>query len=133
MPTLTIRKTVTYTDPDSDLPYTITGSVKIDCSVAQRFRCALSPSTNTEIFEFGRQTLGTGKIAYICIKNLGADSAYIGFDDNQGDVSAFELAAGADFDLFGKDIYNDYPGGTVSRIYSIYAKGNTDLEVDIFL
>jgi hypothetical protein len=131
MPNLTIYKTLTYTDPDSDTSYTMTATKVLSAEIAQRFRLSLSTAANTEIYQNNVPGLSPAKLLYMNIKNVGAGSAYILMDDTSNTV-IHEIAAGASFDLFGEDIYFSSYLGTVEIISQIFAKGNTEIEVDIF-
>jgi len=129
MPVLTIYKTVTYTDPDSDSPYTTTATKTLNCESAQRTRFTLSSSSNTQILSNGSPGLTVANPLYTAIKNVGAASAYILFNDG-ANTFLHEIPAGAMFDFFGEDIWGS---GTADTFDSIYAKGNTELEVDVFM
>lgn len=132
MSTLTITRTVTYTDPDSSTPYTLTATKTLDVSVSYRKRYELSPSTSTKITAHTLPPFATSKLAYIYIFNSGSNSAYIAIHDGTNDPTQHEIPAGADLDLFGKDIW----GAVISssdELLSIYAKGDTSIEVDLFM
>ena len=129
MPELTIYKTVTYTDPDSGTPYTLSATKKLNCETGQRARYTLSSAASTQIFQNDVDGLTTANPLYTSIKNVGAGSAYIWIDDA---TNAFlhEIPTGAIFDFFGEDIWGSAASGVLQ---TIYAKGNTELEVDVFM
>lgn len=129
MPELTVIKTITYTDPDSETPYSITATKILNCETGQRSRYTLSPSSNTQIVVNGQPGLTTANPLYIAIKNIGDNSAYIHIDDGSNPFQ-HEIAAGAIFDFFGEVIYGNVGPDTFN---SIYAKGDTELEVDVFM
>lgn len=129
MPVLTIYKTVTYTDPDSETPYTTTATKTLNCESAQRTRFTLSSSASTQIIANGYPGLTAANPLYTAIKNVGSGSAYILFDDGTN-TFLHEIPAGAIFDFFGEDIWGS---GATDTFNSVYAKGNTELEVDVFM
>lgn len=129
MPELTINLTVVYTDPESGNSYEITARKVLNCETAQRTNFVLSASSNTQIISNGAPGLTTANPQYINIENVGDNSAYILIND-----TAFpfmhEIAAGAKLDLFGEDIWGT---GSETTFQSIYARGDTQLEVDVFM
>jgi len=129
MPVLTIYKTVTYADPDSLTPYTMTATKTLNVETAQRTRYTLSSGSNTQILSNGYPGLTTANPLYTAIKNVGSGSAYILFDDGTS-VFSHEIPAGAIFDFYGEDIWGTGGGDTFN---AIHAKGNTELEVDVFM
>jgi|JI10StandDraft_1071094.scaffolds.fasta_scaffold624162_2 hypothetical protein len=129
MPVLTVYKTVTYTDPDSDTPFTMTATKELNCETGQRARFTLSSGANTQIYANNTNGLTTANPLYVAIKNVGAGSAYIHLNDGANPFQ-HEIPAGAIFDFFGEDIYGNVGPDTLE---SIYAKGNTELEVDVFM
>lgn len=133
MPVLTIYKTVTHTDPDSDTPYTMTATKVLDCVTAHRTRFTLSSGANTKIWENDRPGLITANPLYSVIKNVGSGSAYISCDDTSTVPFLHEIPAGAIFDFFGESILGTDAYGNADTLYTIYAKGNTELEVDVFM
>lgn len=129
MPVLTIYKTVTHTDPDSETPYTMTATKVLNCETGQRSRYTLSSAANTLVLTNGAPGLTTANPLYTAIKNVGAGSAYIVFTDSSN-AFEHEIPAGAIFDFFGEDIWGF---GTATTFQTIHAKGNTELEVDVFM
>lgn len=129
MPTLTVYKTITYTDPDSDTPYTVTATKVLNCEAGQRTRFTLSSSASTQILTNGYLGLTVANPLYTAIKNVGAGSAYILFDDGTN-TFLHEIPTGAIFDFFGEDIWGS---GTADTFNAVHAKGNTELEVDVFM
>lgn len=132
MPDLTIFKTVTYPDPVSGSPYTMTARVVIVCEDAQRTKYHLSTGSNTKIWENNRPGLTTANPQYTNIKNIGENSAYLFFDDTTN-VFLHELKAGADFDFFGEHVLGDDAYTSNEELSQVYAKGDTQLEVDVFM
>lgn len=133
MPTLTVYKTITYTDPDSDTPYTITSTKVIECDSAQRLRFTLSTGANTQLLANNSSGLTTANPQYVAIKNVGSGSAYIMFSNPTAGSIEHEIPAGAIHDFFGEDIVSDSYGGSDETISTVHAKGNTELEVDVFM
>ncbi len=133
MPTLTIYKTVTHTDADSGTPYTMTAKKVLDCVTAHRTRFTLSTGANTKIWENDRPGLVTANPLYTAIKNVGAASAYLSFDDTATVPFLHEIPAGAILDFFGEIILGTDAYGVADSLSTIYAKGNTELEVDVFM
>ena len=129
MPELTIYKTVTYTDPDSDTPYTMTARKVLNCETGQRSRYTLSNSSNTQIYANATAGLTTANPLYVAIKNVGAGSAYVLFNDGTSYFS-HEIPTGAILDFFGEHIWGDT--GTLTLV-NIYARGSTELEIDVFM
>lgn len=129
MPTLNIYKTVTHTDAESGTSYTMTANKELNCETGQRARYTLSSAASTQIFQNNVDGLTTANPLYTAIKNVGSGSAYIWIDDA---TNAFlhEIPAGAIFDFFGEDIWGNAASGVLE---TIYAKGNTELEVDVFM
>lgn len=132
MATATIIKTVTYSDPDSSTSYNVTATKEIEAQQCDLRRYDLSPSTSQEIFSNLQKPYATGQVKYIRITNIGAtNSAYIAIDDGTNDATIFEVAPGVDHDFFGDDIW----GAGINndqRIDTIWARGNTSIEVQIF-
>lgn len=133
MPDLTIFKTVTHNDPVSGAPYTMTARVVLVVNDAQRRRFTLSASSNTEIWENDRAGVVTANVQYTNIKNIGDNSAYLLFDDATTVPFIHELKAGADLDFFGEVVLGTDAYGNNDALASIYAKGDTELEVDVFM
>lgn len=129
MPDLIVDKSVTYTDAESGSPYELTAQVRISCTMAMRNKHTLSASTPIIVFQTEVLPFATGKVAYVCIKNIGANTAYVAFQDNVAtDGNFFEIPAGAVMDFFGSDISI---AGTDTLQY-VFAKGDTVVEVDAF-
>lgn len=133
MPTLTIYKTVTHTDTDSGTPYTMTATKVLDCVTAHRTRFTLTSGANTKVWENDRPGLITANPLYTAIKNVGSGSAYLSFDDSTAVPFLHEIPAGAIHDFFGEAILGSDAYGNVETLATIYAKGNTELEVDVFM
>lgn len=132
MPTLTIIKTVTYLDPETETPYTLTATKALICDTAHRTNHVLSASTSTKIWENDRAGLVTANPQYTAIKNVGDNSAYVSF--NGGTVPfAFEVAAGAILDFFGENLLDTDTYNNIDALDSIYASGDTTLEVDVYM
>lgn len=132
MPTLTVTKTVTYNDPDSATPYTMTATIQLDCETAHRTCFDLSASASTKIWENNRPGLVTANPQFTAIKNVGDNSAYLLFDDT---ASTFihELPAGAILEFFGETLLSSDAYANPGALSQIYASGDTKLEVDHFM
>lgn len=132
MAVLSITKTVTYTDPDTGVSYQITKTVDLEAAQCDRRRYDLSTGTSQGIFFNLQKPYATGVVKYVRITNIGAtNSAYIFSDDGTNDATGHEIPKGAHYDFFGDYIWG---AGINSdqRIDSIYARGDTSIEIDIF-
>lgn len=129
MPELIANLTVSYTDPESGSVYEMTARKVMNCETAQRTRFTLSSASNTQIVSNGTAGLTTANPQYINIENVGDQSAYILINDGANPFE-HEIAAGAKLDLFGEIIYGS---GAETTFQGIYAKGDTELEVDVFM
>lgn len=129
MPNLTITKTISFTDPDSGSVYPISSTKVLVCDEAHRTRFTLSTAANTRLFTNSAPGLITADPQYIAIKNVGAASAYININTLGNDIS-HEIATDAIFEIFGEDMYGASGTGVLTFIE---AKGNTEVEIDVFM
>lgn len=128
MPIVTVNKIVDYTDPVTTVPYYMTATVLIQYAQASRDRISLDAATMKVIAE--PQSNAGGRIKYMRVVNVGANTASIGFQVG-GNYSMFEIPAGTEFDLFGVKVW-DGAVFTEELTEDIVAKGNTVIEVEIF-
>lgn len=133
MSTFTVTKAIAFTDPDSDTVYDMQASIELDATVCYRDAYTLSASTSMLIFQNGEQPFSTGKVVYVFIHNTGDNSAYIAFqDDGANGATQHEIPAGSVYDFFGQDIWGNVIASP-EQLSLIYAKGDTTIEVDIFM
>lgn len=132
MPSVTVQKSIAYSDATTSTPYDLGGTVTIPCSVPYRDYHSLSPSSSTLLIQNGEAPIATGDIKYMLIYNTGANSAYIAIQPVSGSAIFHEIPTGTVFDFFGQRIMDtgNAPGGLID---TIFAKGNTTIEVDIFM
>lgn len=133
MATLTVTKTISYTDPDSGATYNVTATKTAEASHARRDRLEIEAiGSATEIVGNDVKPYNTGRFVYCCIENIGNSSAYIAFYDGTNNPPCFEVPAGTIHDFWGEDIWGADTGSTQRALVSIYANGSTSLEIDVF-
>ncbi len=133
MPELEITKTVQYTDPDTLRPYDLTATIKLQATLCYRDNYVLDATTAKRIIITGTEALFSGDVKYAFIKNVGDNSAYIGIHAGGAAYSIIEIPPGCDHDFFGKNISNSISSPDPTMFDKVEAKGNTTIEVDVFV
>ncbi len=75
----------------------------------------------------------SAQVKYANIKNTGDNSAYIAIHSGGAAYSIVEVLPGCDYEIFGRGISNSISSPSGSAFDKVEAKGNTTIEVDVFV
>jgi predicted transcriptional regulator len=122
MPSITIRKTVSYTDIDSGASFDIAVSkVKVG-KHAYRQTVSIPDSSSRQLLEIGATPLYT-KMVYCQVKNVGNFDILLNVKSGGGDAIV-TIPPGRTWEAFNTNIWNDYSSTNPDTVDEIIAEAN---------
>lgn len=134
MPTLTITKTIAYTDVHSGASMNITATKQKKATHAYRQVMTVADATTATIFEVGTDLIYTRLLGAV-FENVGSVDAYLMITSG-GTAAWVWLPAGRTFDLFSLDFYNADSATIPDTIDTISIRGEggtARVKIDAYL